>query len=123
MILHYIQCTCICAYTMYVYTRFDLFQAMWTRFFPAIVELRRQLSIGKIGDVKLVQANFGFKREDPSCKTRFADPSQGGGSVLEVGVYPISFATMIYGEKPESVHASGWLTSSGKSLVQKSSRD
>lgn len=84
---------------------------MWTRFFPAVVELRRLLCTEQIGDVKIVQASFGFARGNIS---RLDNPELGGGAVLDVGVYVVSFATMIFGERPESVHASGWLSSSGE---------
>ena len=87
---------------------------MWTRFFPAVVEMRRLISTEAIGEVKLVQASFGFKRSDTSGNSRLDNPELGGGGVLDVGVYVISFATMIFGERPKSIHASGWLTSTGE---------
>ena len=89
-------------------------QGMWMRFFPSVVELRQQLRNNKIGKVKLVQANFGFKRNDTSGTSRLDNPKLGGGAVLDVGVYPISLATMIFGERPKSVHATGWLTTTGE---------
>ena len=88
-------------------------QAMWTRFLPSVVELRRQISDGVIGQVKYVNVTFDFREDLNSLPPRFTDPKLGGGSVLEIGVYPINFATMIFGEKPESVHADGWLMSTG----------
>lgn len=89
-------------------------QAMWTRCFPAVIELRKQIADGAIGDVKMVSISFGFKRNSTSGTSRLDDPKLGGGSVLDVGVYPISFATMVFGEKPESIYATGWLTATGK---------
>ena len=81
------------------------------RFFPAVVELRKQIADGVIGDVKYFSANFGFQRDN--IPNHYTDPKLGGSSLFFVGVYPISFATMIFGEKPESVHADGWLFSTG----------
>ena len=81
------------------------------RFFPAMVELRKQIAEGAIGEVKYVNATFGFRREN--LPARYTDPKLGGSSLFFVGVYPINLATMIFGEKPESVHAEGWLTSTG----------
>ena len=81
------------------------------RFFPAIVELRKQIADGVIGEVKYVSANLGFRRD--VLPDRYMDPKMGGSSVFFVGIYPINFATMIFGEKPESVHADGWLMSTG----------
>ena len=48
-----------------------------------------------------------------SLPPRFTDPKLCGGSVLEIGVYPINFAIMIFGEKPESVLVDGWLMATG----------
>ena len=79
------------------------------RFFPAILELRRQIAEGVIGEVKYVYASTGSYQKD--LPSRFADVTQRGVSVLEMCIYPINFATMIFGEKPESVHADGWLMS------------
>ena len=67
-----------------------------------------------IGDIKFVQANLGMKRKSFSGTSRLENPELGGGAVLDLGVYPISFATMVFGERPESVHATGWLTSTGE---------
>ena len=81
------------------------------RFFPAVVELRKQIAEGIIGEVKYVYVNFGFRLA--TIPPRLVEPELGGGAVLDIGIYPIDFATMIFGEKPESVHADGWLASTG----------
>lgn len=75
--------------------------------------MRRKINNGDIGEVKSIQANFGFKRKDFSGNSRLDNPKLGGGAILDVGVYPISLATMIFGERPSSIHATGWLTSTG----------
>ena len=81
------------------------------RFFPAIRELQKQIAEGVIGEVKYVYVNFGFRRD--TLPPRLTDPKLGGGSVLDIGIYPINFSTMIFGEKPKSVHVDGWLMSTG----------
>ena len=81
------------------------------RFFPAMVELRKQILQGNIGEVKHVYANFGFRKE--KIPERLTNPELGGGAILDIGVYVINFATMIFGEMPEMVQANGWLMSSG----------
>ena len=91
-------------------------QAVWMRFFPAIAELRKQIREGVIGDVMYVSANIGARRLNVS---RLYDPKMGGGSVLDMGIYPINFATMIFGgEKPESIQAAGWLASTGACVAR-----
>ena len=73
-----------------------LMEAMWTRYIPLMVELRRLLAEGAIGEVRMVAADFGYRtRYDPA--SRAFDPALGGGGLLDVGVYPISLASMIFG--------------------------
>lgn len=78
-------------------TEADLFlmEAMWTRFMPLMARLR-ELAESELCDVRLVQADFGFSSGfDPA--SRVYDPRLGGGAVLDVGVYPVSFASMLLG--------------------------
>ena len=78
-----------------------LMEAMWTRFRPHMVELRRLLAEGVIGEPRMLHTNFGFRIPfDP--KHRLFDPALGGGALLDVGVYPISLAHMVFGT-PEAV--------------------
>ncbi len=71
-------------------------EAMWTRFFPVMVELRRLLADGRIGQVRMVQADFGFRCNwDP--QHRLLNPDLGGGGLLDVGIYPLSLASMVLG--------------------------
>ena len=65
-----------------------------------------------IGEVKFVSANIGFRRQDAPFRSRLIEPSEGGGSLLNLGVYPINFATMLFGEMPQDIYATGWLTES-----------
>ncbi|SHM97899.1 Gfo/Idh/MocA family protein [Cryptosporangium aurantiacum] len=86
-------------------------EAMWTRFNPAIVRLRELLADGAIGDVVSIQADFGFAAPyDPA--SRLYAPELGGGALLDLGVYPISLASMILGE-PSTVLAAGGLAPTG----------
>jgi predicted dehydrogenase len=73
-----------------------LMEALWMRFIPAIVTLREWLAEGRIGDVRMVQADFSVNMPfDPD--SRIYDRKLGGGSLLDVGIYPISLATMVLG--------------------------
>ncbi len=86
-------------------------EAMWTRFQPAIVEARRLLAEGAIGDVVSVQADLGLAREyDP--RDRLFAPELGGGALLDLGVYPVSFAQMVLGA-PQTVLVVGALEPNG----------
>lgn len=73
-----------------------LMEAMWTRFLPAMVQVRAWLDEGAIGTVRVVQASFAlFFDYDP--EHRLYAPELGGGALLDLGVYPISFAAMVLG--------------------------
>ncbi len=81
-----------------------LMEAMWTRFTPAMAKIRELIAEGVIGEVRMLQADFGFRAKfDPTIRA-FA-PELGGGAVLDVGVYPISLASMIFGEPAQIVSA------------------
>jgi len=71
-------------------------EAMWTRFIPLHVHLRQMLREGIIGPVRLLRADFGFQAA-PATNPRLFDPALGGGALLDVGVYPISLASMVFG--------------------------
>ena len=78
-----------------------LMEAMWTRFLPALVQVRRWLAEGAIGEVRMVQASFGFRGEaDPD--SRLLSPEFAGGALLDVGIYPLSLTSMILGQ-PERI--------------------
>jgi predicted dehydrogenase len=73
-----------------------LMEAMWTRFLPAIRAFNDQLSEGMLGEVRLVQTALSLPFPfDP--KHRLYDPYLGGGALLDLGIYPISFTHMILG--------------------------
>ena len=71
-------------------------EAMWTRFTPIMVKLREVVNAGAIGELRMVEADFGFRAGfDP--KGRLFNPELGGGALLDVGVYTISLASMLLG--------------------------
>ncbi|MEK7674480.1 MAG: Gfo/Idh/MocA family oxidoreductase [Verrucomicrobiota bacterium] len=73
-----------------------LMEAMWTRFFPLMEKLRELLRSGAIGEARLLTADFGFRSEVQEEERLFA-PACGGGALLDVGVYPVSLASMVFG--------------------------
>ncbi|MCY4070457.1 MAG: Gfo/Idh/MocA family oxidoreductase [Chloroflexi bacterium] len=76
-----------------------LMDAFWTRFFPAMAKLRELLADKIIGDVMLVQADFGGRGPVLPEKRHF-NPDLAGGALLDVGSYCLQFASMIYGKQP-----------------------
>ncbi|MFI5958441.1 Gfo/Idh/MocA family protein [Cryptosporangium sp. NPDC051539] len=86
-------------------------EAMWTRFNPAITRIRELLAEGAIGEVRTVEADFGFPADYDPAGRLFA-PELGGGALLDLGIYPISLASMILGE-PSTVLATAGLAPTG----------
>lgn len=87
-------------------------EAMWTRFLPHMVRLREIIEAGTIGQVRKVVASHNQSLpQDPSH--RLNDPALGGGALLDLGIYPISFAFDILGGTPDSIQASAALTATG----------
>ncbi|XP_054892348.1 uncharacterized protein LOC129364010 isoform X2 [Poeciliopsis prolifica] len=88
-----------------------LMEAVWTRFFPVSVEIRRLLAQQYIGEVKMVRADFGV----PLLHVpRAVQKDLGGGALLDLGIYCLQFINMVYkGEKPESIQASGFCLETG----------
>ncbi|XP_016518459.1 uncharacterized protein LOC103154714 isoform X23 [Poecilia formosa] len=82
-----------------------LMEAVWTRFFPASVEIRKLLAQGEIGEVKMVGAEYGV----PLFHVPRSDQKDlGGGALLGLGISCLQFISMVYNaEKPESIKASG----------------
>ena len=71
-------------------------EAMWTRFLPHVGVIREWLGKGLLGHVVTVTADHGqWFAEDPGF--RLFAPELGGGALLDLGVYPVSFASMVLG--------------------------
>ncbi len=89
-----------------------LMEAMWTRYLPAIVKVRELLASGAIGEVRMVKADFGF-RTDIISESRLFNHELGGGALLDVGIYPLSFASMILGSKPLKALGTSYIGTTG----------
>ena len=73
-----------------------LMEAMWTRFMPALAEVRRIIASGEIGPVRQVIADFGFTSQ-VGPEHRLHNPELGGGALLDLGIYPLSIASDLLG--------------------------
>lgn len=82
-----------------------LMEAMWSRYLPPIRQARQWLAEGLIGEVKMVKADFGFNF-GWHPESRLLDPKLGGGALLDAGIYPVSFASMVFGGQPEKIMSS-----------------
>lgn len=80
-----------------------LMEAFWTKLLPQYRKITEIIASGQIGEVKMIQADFGFRAPEPKAQ-RLYDPALGGGSLLDIGIYPVFIAQSILG-KPTHVHA------------------
>jgi predicted dehydrogenase len=73
-----------------------LMEAMWNRFHPVVLEMGRLLEEGAIGEPRLLVADFGLGAPfDP--RSRLYDMALGGGALLDLGVYPVALASLVFG--------------------------
>lgn len=80
-----------------------LMEAFWTRFLPHYRKAKEMIAEGKVGTIQSIIAEFGFK-PTPPIAPRIYDPALGGGSLLDIGVYPVFLALDILG-KPDEILA------------------
>ncbi|MDP9933808.1 putative dehydrogenase [Paenarthrobacter nicotinovorans] len=86
-------------------------EAMWTRYLPQSYILRQLLDSHAVGDISMVQADFGFSAS-PTLHARLFDARESGGALLDAGVYPLSFAMSVLGP-PLTINAVGQVAESG----------
>jgi len=88
-----------------------LMEAMWSRFLPHYARVRQIVASGILGKILTVHADHGQRLADQNIP-RLVDPLLAGGALLDLGIYPVSFAHMILGN-PTKITASGVLTDRG----------
>ena len=88
-----------------------LMEAMWARFLPHYAHVREIIASGVLGQILTVQADHGQRLADRNIP-RLIEPSLAGGALLDLGIYPVSFAHMILGN-PTKITASAVLTDKG----------
>jgi predicted dehydrogenase len=91
-------------------------EAMWTRFFPAVLRLRELVADGAIGEVRTVTADLGVRYPADPAPASY-HPEQGDGLLFHLGVYPVSFAQMLLGA-PAGVVAHGVAHESGADVEE-----
>lgn len=90
-----------------------LMEALWTRFMPAVQRAFELIEQDEIGEVHSVRADFGFYAPfDPS--SRLFDKALGGGSLLDIGIYPALLALFVLGKPPlEDIQATATFATTG----------
>lgn len=80
-----------------------LLEGMWIRFLPSIRKVMELIDDDAIGKVLSIRADMSFKApEEPG--SRYFDPEKGGGSLLDLGIYPVFLALLLLG-KPTAIKA------------------
>jgi dihydrodiol dehydrogenase / D-xylose 1-dehydrogenase (NADP) len=79
-----------------------LMEAMWTKFLPTTKTVKEWVKTGKIGEIKYLNINFGFSKEIVA-ENRLFNPQLGGGALLDVGIYPVSYAIHMMDSLPIEV--------------------
>lgn len=87
-----------------------LMEAIWSRFFPSYVHLRKQVDGGELGEIKEVNVSFGFYLSDVD---RLRMKQLGGGTVLDLGVYTIQVCLWAFRDAPNKIVAKGQLNEEG----------
>lgn len=73
-----------------------LMEALWTRFLPTTIKVLELINNNEIGEIKSIKADFGFEAK-LSSKNRLLDNKLGGGSLLDIGIYPIFISQLLLG--------------------------
>ncbi|HHX12294.1 MAG TPA: Gfo/Idh/MocA family oxidoreductase [Clostridiales bacterium] len=90
-----------------------LMEAMWTKFLPVTNAVKSWIKDKKIGEVKHIRASFGYNTPY-DINSRLYNPDTGGGALLDVGVYPITYACYLLDKLPDNIESSAII---GKSNV------
>jgi predicted dehydrogenase len=80
-----------------------IMEAFWTRLLPPYLKMKELVAAGKVGNIKYLNAEFGF-RPTPPFAPRIYDPALGGGSLLDIGIYPVFLALDVLG-RPDEIEA------------------
>ncbi|EWH09768.1 oxidoreductase-like protein [Catenovulum agarivorans DS-2] len=82
-----------------------LMEAMWTYFLPAIIQAKKWVDEGKIGQLKHVKADFGYPMPY-NPEGREYNPDLAGGCLFDMGIYPIAIANYFLGNDIKSMFVS-----------------
>ena len=78
-----------------------LMEALWTRYLPIYSVVRQWLDDGAIGEISLMVGTFGFNAPKDK-EDRWQNPELAGGTLLDMGVYPIAVSQWVMGAQPKS---------------------
>lgn len=85
-------------------------EAIWTRYMPMRDKIKEVLDSGVIGEPHMLTANLGYRIDEVP---RMQDPALAGGALLDVGVYTLNFASMIFGDEVADITSTCTYTDTG----------
>ncbi len=85
-------------------------EAMWTRYLPYVKPLQKALEDGAIGDVRTMTASFGFNGQH---RDRLNNPELAGGALLDLGVYTLTHASLVFGDEFNFMDATAIMLDTG----------
>ena len=89
-------------------------EAIWTRYMPSRKLINDVIASGIIGQVHSIQANLGYPLKDVK---RMISPELAGGALLDVGVYTVNFALMVFGNDIKDIFAKAVISDKGVDLT------
>ena len=87
-------------------------EALWSRFIPSLQKIKESIDAGEIGEIVYLHADFAFFGLDRDPQGRLLNPALAGGSLLDIGIYPVFLAYLILG-MPEKIEANAKFLESG----------
>ncbi len=93
-----------------------LMEALWSRYLPIYGRVRQWLDSGVIGRIIAIRSSFTAKL-DRNPDDRWMNPELAGGTLLDLGIYPIAVSQWVLGENPVDVRALGVLGETGVDIT------
>lgn len=92
-----------------------LMEALWSRFNPSIQKVKQLIDTGELGTLSYINADFAFYALDRDDEHRVLNPDLAGGSILDIGIYPIFLAYLLLG-KPQDIQSASNFHSTGAEI-------
>ena len=85
-------------------------EALWPRYMPMAETIREIIGSGRLGRITSLHANLGYP---VGHVERLKRPELSGGALLDIGVYPLAFASLCFGDRVESFESAAEISDTG----------
>lgn len=89
-----------------------LMEALWSRFHPSILQVKNKVDKGVLGSLRYINADFAFYGMDKGAESRLLNPELAGGSLLDIGIYPVFLSYLLFG-MPNNISAKAKILENG----------